>query len=99
MHVHVSIYIYIYMYVYVYYMYMKARFDIDGQIVRCTWVWKRKTNRTISQLILPAVFLRTIGAQQCVEVKRMIWGIGDVPCSTCSQTLNGYDPRVSLVNT
>ena len=39
-----------------------------------------KTNRTI----------RITGAQQRVQVKRMSEGIGNVPCSTYSQTLNGY---------
>ena len=56
-----------------------ARGDTYVQIVRYTWVQVRKTNRTI----------RTTGAQQRVQVKRMIEGIGNVPCSTCSQTLNG----------
>ena len=57
---------------------MDARGDIDVQIVRYTWVQERKTNRTI----------RIIVAQQRVQVKRMIEGIGNVPCSTYSQTLN-----------
>ena len=55
-----------------------ARGDTDVQIVRYIWVQGRKTNRT----------LRITGAQQRVKVNRMIEGIGNVPCSTCSQTLN-----------
>ena len=56
--------------------------------VGCSWrYWRanrslcsvlgRKTNRTI----------RITGSQQRVQVKRMIEGIGNVPCSTYSQTL------------
>ena len=55
-----------------------ARGDTDVQIVRYARVLGRKTNRT-----------RITGAQQRVQVKRMIEGIGNVPCSTHSQTLNG----------
>ena len=55
-----------------------ARGDTDVQIVRYIWVQGRKTNRTI----------RITGAQQRVRVKWMIEGIGNVPCSTYSQTLN-----------
>ena len=36
------------------------RFDIDGQIVLKTWVWKRNTNRTILQLSPSAVSLWTL---------------------------------------
>ena len=57
-----------------------ARGDTDVQIVCYPWVHGRKTNRTI----------RITVAQQRVQVKRMIEGIGNVPCSTYS--------RVSLVN-
>ena len=53
---------------------VKVNSDIDGQIVLYTWVWKRKTNRTISQLIPSAVSLRITGAQQLCQVKRMIGG-------------------------
>ena len=55
-----------------------ARGDTDVQIVRYTWVQGRKTNRTI----------RITVAQQLYQVKWMIEGIGNVPCSTYSQTLN-----------
>ena len=53
-----------------------ARGDTDVQIVRYTWVQERKTNRTI----------RITGAQQRGQVKWMIEGIWNVPCSTYSQT-------------
>ena len=53
-----------------------ARGDTDVQIVRYARFWDRKTNRTI----------RITGAQQRVQVKRMIEGIGNVPSSTHSQT-------------
>ena len=56
-----------------------ARGDADVQIVRDTWVQGRKTNRII----------RITVAQQRVQIKRMIEGIGNVPCSTYSQNLNG----------
>ena len=56
-----------------------ARGDTDVQIVRYIWLQGRKTNRTI----------RITAAQQLYQVKRMIEGIGNVPCSTYSQTLNG----------
>ena len=52
-----------------------ARGDTDVQIVRCARFLGRETNRTI----------RITGAQQRVQVKRMIEGIGNVPCSTYSQ--------------
>ena len=55
-----------------------VRGDTDVQIVRYTWVQGRKTNRTI----------RITVAQQLYQVKWMIEGIGNVPCSTYSQTLN-----------
>ena len=45
---------------------------------------------------LPAVSLRINGAQQLHQVQRMIGGIGNMLFSTCSQTLNGKDPRVSF---
>ena len=56
-----------------------VRGDTDVQIVRYTWVQGRQTNRTI----------RIIVAQQLYQVKRMIGGIGNVPCSTYCQTQNG----------
>ena len=64
----------------------KARFDIDGQIVRYAWRKVRKANRTISQLVPTNVSLKTTEAQQLYQVKRMITGIGNVPCSICSET-------------
>ena len=57
---------------------MDVRGDTDVQIVRYTWVQERKTNKTI----------RITVAQQLYQVKWMIEGIGNVPCSTYSQTLN-----------
>ena len=48
-----------------------------------------KANRTISQLVPSNVSLRITGAQQLYQVKRMIRGIGDVPCSTSSRTEKG----------
>ena len=61
----------------------------DVQIVLYIWVRNRKTNRTISQLVPSAVSLRITETEQLYQVKRMIEGIGNVPCSTYSQTLNG----------
>ena len=61
----------------------------DVQIVLYIWVCYRKTNRTISQLVPSAVSLRITETEQLYQVKRMIEGIGNVPCSTYSQTLNG----------
>ena len=52
----------------------------------------------ISQLVPSNVSLRITGTQQLHQVKRMIGGIGNMLFSTCSQTLNGKGPRVSLVN-
>ena len=60
----------------------EGSFDIDGQTFRCAWRKGRKTNRTISQLVPSNVSLRITGAQQLYQVKRMIRGIGNVPCST-----------------
>ena len=56
-----------------------ARGDTAVQIVRCARDLGRETNRTI----------RITEAQQRVQVKRMIEGIRNVPCSSYSQTLNG----------
>ena len=41
---------------------VEARSDTDGQIVLFSGVWKRKTNRTISQLIPSAVSFKISGA-------------------------------------
>ena len=66
-----------------------ARSDTDVQIVRYTFGYrKRKTNRTISQLVPSAVSLRITKTEQLYQAKWMIEGIGNVPCSTYSQTLN-----------
>ena len=56
-----------------------ARGDTDVPIVRYARFWDERQNITI----------RITGAQQRVQVMRMIEGIGNVPCSTYSQTLNG----------
>ena len=61
----------------------------DVQIVLYIWVRKRKTNRTISQQVPSAVSLRITETEQLYQVKRMIGGIGNVLCSTFSQTQNG----------
>ena len=37
-----------------------------------------------------------IGNSVFVRKKRMIYGIGNVLFRTCSQTLNGHDPVVTL---
>ena len=56
-----------------------VRGDTDVQIIHSLcFVLGRKTNRTI----------RITVAQQLYQVKWMIQGIGNVPCSTYSQTLN-----------
>ena len=52
----------------------------------------------MSQLILSAVSLRIAETEQLYQAKRMIGGMGDVLLSTYSQTENGKDPRVSLVD-
>ena len=62
--------------------------DTDVQNVRCTWVLRRKTNRTIRWLIPSDVTPRITGAQQLYQVKRMIYGIGNVLFRTCSQSSN-----------
>ena len=45
--------------------------------------------------VVRADSLRSV-PQQLHEVKRMIGGLGNVLFSTCSQTLNGKEPRVSF---
>ena len=64
-----------------------------------TYWWRRErreeTNRTMSP---SAVSLRIVETEQFYQVKRMIGGIGNVFLSTYSQTGNGYDPLVSLVD-
>ena len=54
--------------------------------------------RVLACKTLPAVSLRRAGVQQLYQVQRMIGGLGNVLFSTCSQTLNVLDTRVSLVN-
>ena len=44
----------------------------DVQIVLYNWVRKRKTNRTISQLVPCAVSLRITETEQLYQAKRMI---------------------------
>ena len=44
--------------------------------------------RVLACRTLTAVSLRTAGAQQLYQVKRMLGGIGNMLFSTCSQTLN-----------
>ena len=61
----------------------------DVQVVLYIWVRKRKTNRTISQLVPSAVSFRITETEQLYQEKRIIEGIGNVPCSTYSQTFNG----------
>ena len=57
---------------------MAARGDTDVPIVCYTWVLRRKTNRTISQLVPSAVSFRTARGEQCVQVKRKSGGLGNV---------------------
>ena len=64
---------------------MDARGDTDVPIVCYTWVLRRKTNRTISQLVPSAVSLRMARGEQCVQVKRVSGGLGGVLFSTCSR--------------
>ena len=61
--------------------------DTDVQIVRYASVLGRKTNRTISQLIPSAVFLKIAETEQHYQAKRMIGGIGNILFSTDSQNL------------
>ena len=63
---------------------MKARGDTDVQIVRYAFPSE--------------VSLGRAGVEQLYQVKRMIRGIGNVPCSTYSQTENGQHPSLSFVN-
>ena len=42
---------------------VEARDDTDVHIVCCTWVFGRKSNRTISQPVRSAVSLRRAGEQ------------------------------------
>ena len=51
-----------------------------------------------SQLIPSAVILRIAETEQLYQAQRMFGGIGNVMLSTYSQTGNGEDPLVSLVN-
>ena len=51
-----------------------------------------------SQLIPSAVSLRIAETEQLYQAQRMIGGIDNVLLSTYSQTENGEDPLVSLVN-
>ena len=51
-----------------------------------------------SQLIPSAVSLRIAETEQLYQAQRMFGGIGNVLLSTYSQTENGEDPLVSLVN-
>ena len=52
-----------------------------------------------SQLIPSAVSLRIAETEQLYQAQRMLGGIGNVMLfSTYSQTENGEDPLVSLVN-
>ena len=53
---------------------------------------------TQSQLIPSAVSLRIAETEQLYQAQRMFVGIGNVLLSTYSQTENGEDPLVSLVN-
>ena len=57
---------------------VEARRDADVQIVRYTWVLRRETNRTISQLVPSNVSTRITEDEQLYQVKRMIYGIGNV---------------------
>ena len=52
----------------------------------------------MSQLIPSAVSLRIAETEQLYQAHRMIGGIGNVLLSTYSQTENGEDALVSLVN-
>ena len=61
---------------------VEARGDTDVHIVRYAWRQRRKTNRTVSQL----VSLRTAETEQLNQVKRMTRGIGHALFSTYSQT-------------
>ena len=56
-----------------------ARGDTVVQIVRYARFWDERQTEPSG----------ITGAQQRVQVKRMIEGIGNVPCSTSSQTFNG----------
>ena len=49
-----------------------------------------------SQLIPSAVSLRIAETEQLYHAQRMFGGIVNVLLSTCSQTENGEDPRVSF---
>ena len=51
-----------------------------------------------SQLIPSAVPLRITETEQLFQAQRMFGGIGNVLLSTYSQTENGEDPLVSVVN-
>ena len=51
-----------------------------------------------SQLTPSAVSVRIAGTEQLFQAQRMFGGIGNVLLSTYSQTENGEDPLVSLVN-
>ena len=63
--------------------------DVQTKPVQFTQTQGRKTNRPILSLIRSAVSFRIAGVEQFSLVKRVIGGIGNVLCSTLSQTLNG----------
>ena len=67
---------------------MDVRGGTDVPIVCYTWVLRRKTNRTISQLVPSAVSLRMARGEQLYQVKRISGGLGNVLFSTYSQTEN-----------
>ena len=59
---------------------------------------KLNSLKTIRWLIPSAVSLRIAETEQLYQAQRMFGGIGNVLLSTYSQTENGEDPLVSLVN-
>ena len=69
---------------------------------RCGLWWSRERKGgdkpKQSQLIPSAVSLRIAETEQLYQAQRMLGGIGNVLLSTYSQTENGEDPLVSLVN-
>ena len=65
---------------------MEARSDIDAQIVRYTRFLeaKDKSNHLVADF-LKVFFSSKLKFNSFHRVKRMIEGVGNMPCSTCSQ--------------
>ena len=78
------------------YMYMDVCVCVCALRFRYTWVFGGESQ--IEPSCGSAVYLRRAGVEQLYQAQRKFGGIGNVLLSTYSQTENGEDPLVSLVN-